>query len=85
MTNDHLRNMMNPTEFLMHDKHDSNNWSDSDKKWLQSKERRHQVPPGECKICDSERAANNKFHPPHDASSRCESGKHSHCSCDVCF
>lgn len=23
--------------------------------------------------------------PPHSASSRCESGKHNHCSCDVCF
>lgn len=23
--------------------------------------------------------------PPHDASSRCESGKHSHCTCDTCF
>ncbi len=25
------------------------------------------------------------FFPPHDASSRCESGKRSHCTCDTCF
>jgi len=23
--------------------------------------------------------------PPHQASDRCESGKHNHCSCDTCF
>lgn len=23
--------------------------------------------------------------PPHDASRNCESGKHNHCSCDLCF
>lgn len=25
------------------------------------------------------------FGPPHDASPRCESGKHEHCTCDGCF
>ena len=25
------------------------------------------------------------FAPRHKASKRCESGKHNHCSCDVCF
>ncbi len=44
--------------------------------------RRHKLPPGECKYCDEEEG---HFHPPHDASSRCESGKHAHCSCDTCF
>lgn len=46
---------------------------------------RHKAEPGECLYCDRERAAGNHFHPPHDASPRCESGKHSHCSCDTCF
>jgi transcription elongation factor Elf1 len=27
----------------------------------------------------------NVFAPRHKASSRCESGKHAHCSCDFCF
>lgn len=48
-------------------------------------ERRHKAPKGQCATCDTERAAGREFHPSHDASSRCESGKHSHCSCDVCF
>lgn len=47
--------------------------------------RRHKAEPGECPTCDRERAKNSDFHPPHDASPRCESGKHNHCSCDTCF
>lgn len=47
--------------------------------------RRHQVDEGECPYCDRERAAANTFHPSHDASDRCESGKRPHCTCDVCF
>lgn len=47
--------------------------------------RRHRVPEGQCSYCDAERATQNQFHPPHDASYRCESGKHNHCSCDACF
>lgn len=27
----------------------------------------------------------NIFAPRHKASNRCESGKHSHCTCDTCF
>ena len=27
----------------------------------------------------------NIFAPRHKASSRCESGKHAHCTCDTCF
>lgn len=46
---------------------------------------RHKVPEGECAYCDRERAAGNDFHPAHDASPRCESGKRAHCSCDTCF
>lgn len=46
---------------------------------------RHQLPKGECAYCDREREAGNSFHPPHDASSGCRSGKRDHCSCDMCF
>lgn len=38
---------------------------------------------GECAYCDRNRHDN--MMPPHDASSRCESGKHNHCTCDICF
>lgn len=47
--------------------------------------RRHKAGPGECRICDNNRDDSNEFHPPHDASDRCESGKRKHCSCDTCF
>ena len=47
--------------------------------------RRHKLPEGECSTCDSERKAGSDFHPPHDASPRCESGGRDHCSCDTCF
>lgn len=47
--------------------------------------RRHKARPGECTYCDAERLRHNSFHPPHDASPRCESGKYNHCSCDTCF
>ena len=47
--------------------------------------RRPKVAEGECVCCDRERAANNSFHPPHDASQFCQSGGHDHCSCDTCF
>jgi hypothetical protein len=50
-----------------------------------TKRRRHKAPEGECTYCDRERATKSGFHPHHDASERCESGKHSHCSCDTCF
>ncbi len=39
---------------------------------------------GECAYCDAERNGSG-FHPSHDASDRCESGKHNHCTCDTCF
>ena len=58
-------------------------------------ERRHKAPKGECRTCDEEREREEAvqatgrttfpFHPSHDASHRCESGKHNHCSCDTCF
>lgn len=47
--------------------------------------RRHKVPAGACVTCDQERARGSDFHPSHDASPRCESGKRAHCSCDLCF
>ncbi len=46
---------------------------------------RHKAAPGECAYCDREREARNDFHPSHDASPRCESGRRDHCSCDTCF
>lgn len=46
---------------------------------------RHQAPPGECAYCDRMRAERTTFHPPHDASSNCQSGRRNHCSCDTCF
>lgn len=49
------------------------------------RKQRHQAPQGECSYCDREREAGNSFHPPHDASPRCRSGKRNHCSCDTCF
>jgi hypothetical protein len=38
-----------------------------------------------CRTCDSERAAGDTCFPDHFACGRCESGKHTHCSCDRCF
>lgn len=46
---------------------------------------RHKAAPGECAYCDAERAKGNEYHPHHDASERCESGKHPHCTCDTCW
>ena len=40
-------------------------------------------PPGECPFCDRHR--DDTMMPSHTASDRCESGKHPHCTCDVCF
>jgi hypothetical protein len=48
-------------------------------------ERRHKLPKGECPYCDREREAGNNFHPWHDASRYCKSGKRPHCTCDRCF
>ena len=36
-----------------------------------------------CAICAG--LAPGALAPPHDANPRCESGKHPHCSCDICF
>ncbi len=47
--------------------------------------RRHQAPEGECKYCDAMRAENMTYHPPHDPSPMCASGRRNHCSCDGCF
>jgi hypothetical protein len=44
---------------------------------------RYRRPPGECSFCDKYR--DDPMMPPHTASDRCESGKHSHCTCDTCF
>jgi hypothetical protein len=47
--------------------------------------RLHKASPGKCSYCDRERDAGISYHPPHDASEHCKSGKHPHCSCDICF
>lgn len=47
--------------------------------------RRLRLQLGECKFCDEMRAEGTSFHPPHDASSHCKSGKPAHCTCDVCW
>lgn len=47
--------------------------------------RRHKAPEGECEYCDREREQKVEFHPPHDASDGCQSGKRQHCTCDTCF
>lgn len=44
---------------------------------------RHILPPGECVTCDRHRG--ETMMPSHDASPRCESGRHNHCTCDTCF
>lgn len=47
--------------------------------------RRHKLPEGECNYCDRERKTGTYFHPSHDPSSQCQSGKRPHCTCDTCF
>ena len=47
-----------------------------------AQEEQCQRDPG-CAICAG--LAPGALAPPHDASPRCESGKHPHCSCDICF
>jgi len=45
--------------------------------------RRYRAPTGQCSYCDDHR--DDTMMPPHDASPRCESGKHQHCTCNTCF
>ena len=47
--------------------------------------RRHKAGKGECKSCDEFRAEGLEFHPSHDASLACQSGRRPHCTCDECF
>ena len=47
--------------------------------------RRHRLDLGLCPYCDRCWEERLDFHPSHDASRSCESGKHNHCSCDTCF
>jgi hypothetical protein len=44
-----------------------------------------QMPKGECTYCDLEYDKPTGFFPPHTASPRCQSGQHSHCTCDTSF
>jgi len=39
----------------------------------------------DCSYCQSEKEAGEVCFPDHFAGNRCESGKHTHCSCDRCF
>ena len=39
----------------------------------------------DCTFCQKLIAEGTSFAPPHDPSYGCESGKHTHCSCDTCF
>jgi hypothetical protein len=48
-----------------------------------SKPRCYVMTRGGCPTCD--KYIPGDIMPPHDASCRCESGKHKHCSCDICF
>ncbi len=43
------------------------------------------APRGECAYCDRARDTGDTMCPPHTASSRCNSGKHDHCTCDTCY
>ena len=36
-----------------------------------------------CQYCSDH--INDDMMPPHIASDKCESGKHNHCTCDICF
>ncbi len=45
--------------------------------------RRSRRPLGECSYCD--KYGGDPMSPRHEASERCEGGKHPHCTCDVCF
>lgn len=45
----------------------------------------HLAPEGECSYCDRARATNDTMAPPHNASTRCQSGSHNHCTCDRCY
>lgn len=61
------------------------NWGAEAEKLRRPGGRRHKLPPGECRFCDEERGHGNEFHPSHDASETCQSGKRPHCTCDSCF
>jgi hypothetical protein len=43
------------------------------------------APEGECAYCDRLRAERSTYHPNHNASPRCQSGRRDHCTCDTCF
>ena len=47
--------------------------------------RRHKLDVGQCICCDEFHKEGTDFHPSHDASASCLSGKRTHCSCDECF
>lgn len=45
--------------------------------------RRHKV--DDCPTCWEYSKDGNQHFPSHDASPRCESGRHNHCTCDTCW
>lgn len=56
--------------------------SDAQRIERESKNQSRQLEENNCGYC---RDNKGKMHPPHNASSHCESGKKNHCSCDRCF
>lgn len=40
---------------------------------------------GNCPTCEKAKRNGHPFHPPHDPSPNCKSGKRPHCTCDACF
>lgn len=38
-----------------------------------------------CAYCQKMAERQEKYFPKHDASDKCESGRHTHCTCEVCW
>lgn len=57
-------------------------WAGDTPPWPHPKHARRR-PKGECAYCDQ--YGDDPMMPRHNASERCESGKHPHCTCDTCF
>jgi len=55
-----------------------------EKRKLQSQTDRRKYVDG-CSTCDVIKARDRGFGPAHDASERCKSGYHEHCSCGSCW
>jgi hypothetical protein len=58
--------------------------AEHDRRKLQSQTDRRKYVDG-CSICEVIKTRDRGFGPSHDASERCRSGYHEHCSCSSCF